>query len=82
MERVTIATKIGGSLETILEDKTGFLVDVGDTDRLAKLLENALSFSEEQAREIGSDARRHIEKNFSNEKMCEDTLNIYRELVS
>ncbi len=81
MERITIATKIGGALETIVDNKTGFLVDVGDSNRLAKLLDEALNFSEEEARKMGEAARRNIEENFSNEKMCEDTIEVYRSLI-
>ena len=82
MERITIATKIGGSLETIIDHRTGFLVDVGDAEDFAKLIDGALHFTEEEAYTVGQLARKHIEKNFSNEKMCEDTIKIYRELIA
>ncbi len=81
MKRVTIATKIGGALETIIDNKTGFLVEVGDSDHLAQLLEKALNFTENEGREIGEAARHNIEQNFSNDKMCEDTIAVYRELL-
>lgn len=81
MKRVTIATNIGGALETIVDKKSGFLVDVGDSENLAKLLDEAIDFSEEQGHKIGDAARRNVEENFSNEKMCEQTLKIYRELI-
>lgn len=82
MKRVTIATKIGGALETIIDSKTGFLVDVGDADRLAELLDKSLNFSEIEAAEIGKAARQNIEQNFSNDKMCADTIKVYRELLN
>ncbi len=82
MKRVTIATKIGGALETIIDGKTGFLVDSTDSSELARLIENALNFSEEKSSELGQAARSHIEQNFSNEKMCRDTIAIYRSLVA
>lgn len=81
MERVTIATKIGGALETIIDQETGFLVDVGNAEGLAKMIETTLKFSEEEGKNIGKKARKNIEENFSNEKMCEDTIKIYRELI-
>jgi glycosyltransferase involved in cell wall biosynthesis len=81
MERITIATKIGGSLETVVENKTGFLVEVDDQERLAELIDHALELSQEEAKAIGKSARDHIVKNFSNEKMCDDTIAIYRELI-
>lgn len=81
MKRVTIATKIGGALETIIDHKSGFLVEVDDADGLAKLLDESLVFSEEEAGKIGDAARHNVEENFSNEKMCDQTLKIYREVI-
>ncbi len=81
MGRVTIATKIGGALETVIDGRTGFLVDVGDVEKFAALIDGALHFTEEEANVIGNLARKHVEENFSNEKMCDETLKIYRELI-
>lgn len=82
MERVTIATRIGGALETIIDGETGFLVEANDAAALADLLNKTLAFSENEAKEIGYAARRHITENFSNEKLCADTIAVYRELLS
>lgn len=79
--KITIATKIGGALDTIIEDKTGFLVEVGDTQKFAELIDNALAMSKAESTEMGDEARKNIEDNFSNEKMCRLTLDIYRELI-
>ncbi len=81
-EKIIIATKIGGSLETIIDGKTGFLVDVGDVDGLAALIDRVLSMSKKESDIIGSEARKHIEMNFSNDKMCEETIKIYRKILS
>jgi glycosyltransferase involved in cell wall biosynthesis len=80
-EKIIIATKIGGSLETIIDGKTGFLVEVGDVDGLAALIDKVLSMSKEESDIIGSAARKHIEKNFSNEKMCAETIKIYKKIL-
>lgn len=76
--KIIIATNIGGSLETILDEKTGFLVEVGDSDKLAELIDKVLNFSEEEATKIGNAARTHVEDNFSSQKMCEKTITVYR----
>jgi glycosyltransferase involved in cell wall biosynthesis len=81
MEKITIATKIGGSLETIIDGKTGFLVDVYDSNNLASIIDKALNFSQNEAEELGKFARKNIEENFSNEKMCEETLKIYNSFL-
>ncbi len=81
MGRIIIATKIGGSLETIIDKKTGFLVELNDSKKFAEVIDKILNLSEEEAKEIGKAARKHVEENFSNEKMCEETLKVYRSLL-
>lgn len=81
-ERIIIATKVGGSLETVVDGKTGFLVDVGDVDGLAALIDKALEMSKLETDEMGADARKNIEQNFSNEKMCVETIALYRSLLN
>ena len=80
--KIIIATKIGGSLDTIVEDKTGFLVDVGDAQKFAELIDRVLEMSKTETDVIGDAAHKNIEENFSNEKMCRLTLDVYRELIS
>ncbi len=79
--RIIIATKIGGALETVIEGETGFLVDVGDSDKLAELIEKVLEMPKAEADVMGINARRNVEENFSNEAMCNETLNVYRSLL-
>lgn len=81
MKKIIIATNIGGSLETIIDGKTGFLVEVGDTEKLAQLIDEALTMSVSQADEICQNARSHIEDNFSSQKMCAKTVEVYNELI-
>jgi len=80
--RIIISTRIGGSLETIIDGKTGFLVDVGDSDKLAELIDKVLDFSDEESHKIGEAARKNMEEKFSNEKMCDDTIKIYKKLLA
>lgn len=76
--KIIIATNIGGSLETILDEKTGFLVEVGDSDKLAELIDKVLGFNEEELKKIGNAGRTHVEENFSSQKMCKKTIEVYR----
>ncbi|MBM3579590.1 MAG: glycosyltransferase family 4 protein [Alphaproteobacteria bacterium] len=77
--KVIIATKIGGSLDTIIEGKTGFFVDVGDVQIFAELMDKLLTMPKSEIDEMGAAARQHVIENFSNEKMCEETLRVYRD---
>jgi len=79
--RIIIATKIGGALETIIDGKTGFLIEVGDAEGFAKVIDRVLEMPKDEADKMGIDARQNVVDNFSNEKMCNETLKVYRSLL-
>lgn len=79
--KIIIATKIGGSLDTVIDGETGFLVELGDTEKFARLIDRALEMPKSEADRMGIAARKNVEENFSNEKMCNKTLSLYRELL-
>jgi len=81
MKRLVIATNIGGSLETIIDGKTGFLVSNNDAEMMASVIEKLLSISKDEENVICDAARKHIEENFSNQKMYHETITIYRNLL-
>lgn len=81
MKKVIIATKIGGALETVIDEKTGFLVEVGDEEKLASLIDEVLNMSNEQLQEMGKAARKNVEENFSNKKLCDDTIAVYKRVL-
>lgn len=79
--RIIISTKIGGSLETVIDGKTGFLVDVGDVEKFAELIDRVLDMPKEEADRMGLEGRKNVEANFSNDKMCEETIKVYRQVL-
>jgi glycosyltransferase involved in cell wall biosynthesis len=81
MSRTIIATNIGGSTETIIPGKTGFLVEPNDIDDLASKIDYVLSLSQSDRKEIGIAARKYIEQNFSNQKMCDETIALYQKIL-
>jgi glycosyltransferase involved in cell wall biosynthesis len=80
--KIIVATKIGGALETVIDGKTGFLVEPGNIDEMAKKIDNILEMPKEEAKKMGMNARKHVELNFSNEKLSSETINIYRNSLS
>lgn len=78
--KVIIATKIGGVLDTVIDGKTGFLVDLNDTQKFADLIDQVLEMSKEDADFIGAACRKNIEENFSNDRMCRLTIDLYKSL--
>ncbi|WP_169569494.1 glycosyltransferase family 4 protein [Sneathiella limimaris] len=81
MGRPVIATAHGGSLETIKDGETGWLVPVGDTDAMAKAIDQALGMSPAEREVIAEKTRQFVLQNFTVEKMCNATLDVYRNLL-
>lgn len=81
MEKIIIATNIGGSLETIIDKETGFLVKPNDSEELAKMIDYCLNLYPKQKEIITSKARKHVEENFSNQAMHDKTIALYRSLI-
>lgn len=81
MGKLLVATNIGGSCETVIPGKTGWLVTPNDTKALAAALQQALALTARERKEISLSAREHIQNNFSLELMCSKTLSVYRELL-
>jgi glycosyltransferase involved in cell wall biosynthesis len=76
-----IATDHGGARETVLAGRSGFLATPGDVAALAKATRQLLSMTPEQWRDMGEAGRAHVRANFSLDRMCADTLAIYRRLL-
>lgn len=82
MGRIIIATNIGGSLETIIDGKTGFLVEPGNVEELAKKIDEILVMEKSTKETICQNAIKHIANNFSNQKMLDATVEFYRHILS
>ena len=81
MGRPVIATDHGGARETVLPDRTGWLVRPGDSDALAAALETALSLDEAARGRIAGAAMQFIRETFSLARMRTATLSVYDELM-
>ena len=81
MGRPVIATGHGGSRETVLPGKTGWLVAPNDPGTMARTLREALSLDANARATMAMAARRHVEEKFSLERMCNSTLLVYEELL-
>ena len=81
MGKPVIATAHGGSLETVLDGKTGWLVPPQDTDSLSDALTEAIQ-NKNRCREFGREGRKWVMENFTVHRMCEKTLNVYEQLLN
>ena len=82
MEKLIIASNIGGSNETINDEKTGFLFKSGDADSLSKKIIRALTMDETSINLMGKEGRKNIIKKFNVEKMCFSTYSEYKRLLN
>jgi glycosyltransferase involved in cell wall biosynthesis len=81
MGRPIIATDHGGAAETIIRGETGWLVPVHDSDAMADAINQALQLTEGQRALLATRSMAHVATYFSKEKMLDDTLNVYAELI-
>ncbi len=82
MEKLIIASNIGGSNETINDEKTGFLFKSGDAESLGKKIIRGLTMDETSINLIGKKGRDNIIKKFNVEKMCFSTYSEYKRLLN
>ena len=82
MERLIIASNIGGSNETIINNKTGFLFEAGDANSLSKKIIQAITMDETSLKLLGREGRKNVIKKFNVEKMCFSTYSEYKRLLN
>ena len=82
MEKMIIASNIGGSNETIINEKTGLLFESGDANSLSKKIIQAITMDETSIELIGKEGRKNIIKKFNVEKMCFSTYSEYKRLLN
>ena len=82
MEKPIIASDIGGSNETIIDEKTGFLFESGDPKSLSQKILKALTLDETSLKAIGIEGRKNIIKKFNVEKMCFSTYSEYKRILN
>ena len=81
MEIPIIASDIGGSKETIVNDKTGFLFKSGSSNALAEKILMVMQKDYNSLKSIGFEGRKNILKKFDVDKMCQTTFTEYKKLI-
>jgi len=82
MEKLIIASNIGGSNETIINDKTGLLFEVGKAKSLSQKIIEALKLDDSTLKIMGNEGRKNVIKKFNVEKMCFSTYSEYKKLIN
>jgi len=79
-ERAIIATAVGGNLELVQHDRTGLLIDRGDHEALVQAI-ITLSKNSRKRVELGREARRFVQANFSVNRMLHDYDCLYQSIT-
>ena len=79
--RPVIASDHGGARETVLKDQTGWLVPPSDVEALSAAMEKVLELDEASRSVLSEAAVKNVMENFSREKMCSQTLEVYDEVL-
>ena len=81
MQKPILASDLGGSKETVIDGKTGFLFKNNNPDSLAEHLNNIINMDKDKLQSIGNEGRKNVLKKFDVEKMCHSTFSEYQKLV-
>jgi len=82
MEKPIIASNIGGSNETVVDEKTGFLFETNNPKSLSQKILKTLSMDEVSLKSIGIEGRKNIIQKFNVEKMCFSTYSEYKRILN
>ena len=82
MGKPIIASNIGGSNETVIDEKTGFLFESNNAKSLSKQILRVLNMDETSLKMMGIEARKNVTQRFNVEKMCFSTYSEYKRLLN
>ena len=82
MKKPVLASNIGGSNETLENNKTGFLFEAGNSMSLSNKILKVLNLDESTLKSMGIEGRKNIIKKFNVEKMCFSTYAEYKKLLN
>ena len=81
MQIPIIASDIGGSKETIINNKSGYLFKNKDFKVLADLILTIMEKDYNSLKSIGFEGRKNVLKRFDVDKMCRSTFTEYKKLI-
>ena len=82
MKKPIVASNIGGSMETIVDNKTGLLFSSSDHYSLSEKLDFIFRLDDTSLNVMGNNGRKNVQKKFNVEKMCFSTYSEYKKLIN
>ena len=81
MEKPIFASNLGGSKETVIDNKTGILFEAGNSDELSKKIIEFLTLNKTTIEKMGKEGRKNVSLKFNVEKMCISTYSECKKLI-
>ena len=81
MQKPIVASNLGGSNETVIDGKSGFLYKYDDPRELAKILNTLMDADKDILNSIGHEGKKNVIKKFNVEQMCQTTFTEYKKLL-
>ena len=82
MQKPILASNLGGSKETIIDNKTGLLFETGNSEEMSKKIIELLNLDESTVKQMGIEGRKNVINKFNVEKMCFSTYSEYKKLFN
>ena len=82
MQKPILASNIGGSNETVINNKTGFMFEAGNSEEMSKKIIEILNIEENALKQMGVEGRKNVINKFNVEKMCFSTYSEYKKLFN
>ena len=82
MKKPIVASDIGGSRETIVDNNTGLLFSSGNHHSLSEKLDFIFRLDDTSLNMMGNNGRKNVQKKFNVEKMCFSTYSEYKKLIN
>lgn len=76
-----IASRIGGVVDVVEDGKSGILFEAGDVSGLASAMVRLLNDSELRLK-LGTEARRRVVENFSIDRIADEYIKLYKEVLN
>ncbi len=80
MAKPVIATAHGGSLETVVDGKTGWLIKPSSPSDMAQKIDESLN-DLERLRQFGIAGQKRVREKFTTHSMCSQTIALYKQLL-
>ena len=89
LKSFVIVTDLGGAGETVLappavseEQRTGWKVPPKNAEAISNAIRTVLRLNKSEREDILNRARLHVEEKFSTERMCLETIQVYKSLLN